>query len=92
MANKLEAPSDFVRIQTLDDLKELAGIMKSAFARDDIEYTAENPNGKDLLSKMSEEQIQEIKDSNSSKGIVWNDTIFSLCCTENSQDDYRWHL
>ena len=84
--------NELVLIQTLDDLKKLAMKMKAAQSKDQTEHIAEDPDAKDLIDKMSEEEIDEMNNCDSNQGILWNQTIYSLVCTENEQDDYRWHL
>jgi len=83
---------ELVRIQTLDDLKKLAMRMKASRCKDQTEYIAEDPNAKDVLDKMSEEEIEEMMKGDANQAILWNQNIYSLVCTENEQDDYRWHL
>ena len=82
--------TELVEIQTLDDMKKLAKKMKAAFVRDQTDYIAEDPDGLDL--EISEEEVEQIKNCDSSQGILWNRKILSLVCSENEQDDYRWHL
>jgi hypothetical protein len=83
---------ELVHIHTLDDLKKLAGKMKAAFARDQTKYIAETPEAEDVLDKMSDEDIEEMMECDSNQAILWNQNIFSIVCTENKQNDHRWHL
>ena len=81
-----------VVIDNKNDLVRLAQQMKACQVPDQLEYTAQDPNARDQIEAMNDEEKDQLRKSGANRSIIWGKGVYSLCCTLNEQDGAKWHM